>query len=366
MTVSVAIRHQQGSFALDAAFASNGRLTAIFGPSGCGKTTLVNIIAGLVRPAFAKVEVDGRTLVDTEKGVWLAAHRRHVGYVFQDARLFPHLKVSQNLNYGRWFARHRTHYAEPRAIIDLLGIEHLLDRKPHELSGGEKQRVALGRALLLSPELLLMDEPLASLDEARKHEVLPYIEMLRDEFRVPIIYVSHALEEVARLATDIVVLSKGKLLRTGPAEEIVQQLGHGIRDEGSEAGTLLDMKVASYDEASDLTLLQSAAGEARVPGRIASPKENVRLLIRARDVMIATARPKGLSALNIFAGTIAELKAEDRYSVIVVLRCGEASILARITRYSSQALHLKPGLKAYAVIKTMSVATPGKAPAAPL
>ena len=184
MSLDIHIRHRQGAFALDIAFRSEGRLTALFGRSGAGKTSVVNIIGGLVRPQHGRVVVDDRTLVDTERGVFLPKHRRRVGYVFQEGRLFPHLSVRQNLLYGQWFTPKPERYGSLDQVVELLGIGHLLDRRPALLSGGEKQRVAIGRALLASPRLLLMDEPLAALDEARKAEILPYIERLRDESKI--------------------------------------------------------------------------------------------------------------------------------------------------------------------------------------
>ena len=224
MTLSVDIKHRLGAFELDAAFESSGRLTALFGASGSGKTSLVNIIAGLIRPAKGRIAADGRVLVDTAKRIFVPKHRRRIGYVFQDARLFPHMSVRQNLAYGGWFAPRGERHAEKSAVVELLGIGGLLDRRPNLLSGGEKQRVAIGRALLANPRLILMDEPLASLDEARKAEILPYIERLRDETMVPIVYVSHSVAEVARLATDVVVMKDGKVVASGPTADIMQRL----------------------------------------------------------------------------------------------------------------------------------------------
>jgi molybdate transport system ATP-binding protein len=224
MSVAVDIRHRLGEFDLDMGFESSGRLTAFFGHSGAGKTSLVNIIAGLIQPAHGRVSIDGETLVDTEKGIFVPPWRRRVGYVFQEGRLFPHLSVRQNLLYGQWFTPRGQRYETLSRVVDLLGIDTLLERRPGSLSGGEKQRVAIGRALLASPRLLLMDEPLASLDEARKAEILPYIERLRDEVRVPIIYVSHSVSEVARLATTIVRFSAGKVTASGSAAEMLARL----------------------------------------------------------------------------------------------------------------------------------------------
>ncbi len=207
--ISVSARHRQGDFNLDANFTSDGRVVALVGVSGAGKTTLVNVIAGLIKPDHGRVEIDGAVLLDTAKNVFVVPAKRRIGYVFQDGRLFPHMTVRGNLFYG--YHRGET-IASPDEIIDLLGIAPLLTRKPATLSGGERQRVAIGRALLSAPRVLLMDEPLASLDTARKAEVLPYIERLRDHIRLPIIYVSHAMDEVERLADKVIRLDAGGIV----------------------------------------------------------------------------------------------------------------------------------------------------------
>ena len=223
MSLEVAITHRLGAFSLEAAFRSEGGLTALFGPSGSGKTTVVNVIAGLVRPDRARVVVDGDVLVDTSRNVFVPPHRRHLGYVFQEPRLFPHLTVRRNLLYGRWFRKSAERRTAFDQVVDVLGIGPLLRRRPARLSGGEKQRVALGRAWLASPRLLLMDEPLSSLDAARKDEILPYIERLRDESRIPIVYVSHAIAEVARLATQVVMLEGGRVSSVGTVDEVLSR-----------------------------------------------------------------------------------------------------------------------------------------------
>jgi molybdate transport system ATP-binding protein len=230
MTLSVAIKHKLGAFALDARFESAGRLTALFGPSGAGKTAIVKIIGGLVRSDEARVAVGGQVLIDTAKNIFVPKEKRRIGYVFQEPRLFPHLTVKQNLGFGRWFTPKTERYADFDGVVALLGIGHLLARKPGLLSGGEQQRVAIGRALLASPRLLLMDEPLASLDEARKSEILPYIERLRDETKIPIVYVSHSAEEVARLATDLVVLAEGHIVKSGPANALLKTRARAIEE----------------------------------------------------------------------------------------------------------------------------------------
>ena len=354
MSLIVDIRHSQGAFGLDAAFASQGGLTALFGPSGSGKTSLVNIIGGLVKPRDGRVVVDGRVLVDRAAGIFVPRHKRRIGYVFQDARLFPHMSVAQNLRYGRWFTPVAERYADMAGVIDLLGIGHLLHRRPNLLSGGEKQRVAIGRALLASPRLILMDEPLAALDEARKAEILPYIERLRDEARVPIVYVSHSLAEVARLATDVVMLDAGKVSAAGPAGEILQRLDLLPRGERGEGGALLDMAVAGQEPEHGITLLRAPAGDIRVPVFGGEIGQRVRIRIRARDVIVATRKPEGLSALNILAGTIAGIAEGEGALADIRIDCGGQVILARITRRSLLALGLAVGQPVHAVIKTVS------------
>ncbi len=354
MTVSVDVSQRLGDFELYARFDSAGRLTALFGPSGSGKTSLINIIAGLVRPLKGHVAVDGHVLVDTEKGIFVPVHRRRIGMVFQDARLFPHLNVAHNLRYGRWFTPAAERYAKMDAVVELLGIGHLLERRPSHLSGGEKQRVAIGRALLASPKLLLMDEPLAALDDARKAEILPYIERLRDETKIPIVYVSHSVAEVARLASDVAVLAGGRVTAFGPTAEIMQRLDILPANERGEGGALLEMTVASHDERFAMTVLASPAGEIRVPRLDLAAGAPVRLRIRARDVMVATERPHGLSALNVLAGRVTALDPGEGATVGVRIDCNGVPVLARITAQSCQMLGLRPGLEVFAVIKTVS------------
>ncbi|TIS55137.1 molybdenum ABC transporter ATP-binding protein [Mesorhizobium sp.] len=354
MTVFVDIGHRLGDFGIDARFESAGRLTALFGPSGSGKTTLINLIAGLIRPDRGRIAVDGRVLVDTDAGLFVPKHKRRIGMVFQDARLFPHMSVAANLRYGRWFTPAAERYADINAVVDLLGIGALLERRPAKLSGGEKQRVAIGRALLASPKLLLMDEPLASLDEARKAEILPYIERLRDETKIPIVYVSHSIAEVARLASDVVVLTQGKVAASGPTGAIMQRLDLLPAEERGEGGGVLDTVVLRHDEAFGMTVLGSAAGEIRVPRLVMPAGAPVRVRIRARDVMIATERPIGLSALNILPGTIVAMEPGEGAVVEVGIDCNGATVLARITGQSRQALKLRLGRKVFAVVKTVS------------
>ena len=362
MSLTVDVRHRLGTFTLEAAFASAGGITAVFGASGCGKTTLVNIVAGLIRPDFARISVGDTVLVDTARGIDLPPHRRRIGYVFQEARLFPHLTVESNLAYGEWFTPKPERYAARAQILDLLGIAHLLKRRPRDLSGGEKQRVAIGRALLASPKLLLMDEPLASLDAARKAEIMPYLERLRDEVKIPIVYVSHSVAEVMRLASDVAVLVQGRLAAFGPAAEIAQRLDLVPAEETEEGGVIIDMQVAAHDAGFDLTRLSSGAGNIFVPGRLGPEGTPARVRIRARDVMLALEEPRNISALNILRGRVAEILPAGPSSVNVRLDCGGAAVVARITRQSASALGLVPGTPAFAVVKAVSVSGPAAEP----
>ena len=358
MTIDVDIRHRLGNFAIEAKFRNDGHLTALFGASGSGKSSLINMIAGLIQPSTGRIAIDGRVLVDTERGINVPSHRRRIGYVFQEARLFPHLTVRQNLAFGQWFAPAKDRITDTRRVIDLLGVGELLDRMPNGLSGGEKQRVAIGRALFSNPQLLLMDEPLASLDQARKAEILPYIERLRDETEVPIIYVSHSVAEIARLATDIVVMAAGKVTASGSTAEIMQRLDLMPAEERDEAGTVLDMAVVSHDSDFDMTLLRSAVGDMRVPGLLGETGSRIRLRLRARDIIVADRKPEGLSALNLLQGKISSI---DHNGALTDLKidCAGTLVMARITRQSAAQLRLAVGMPVHAVVKTVSIDAAG-------
>ncbi|EKE68889.1 molybdenum ABC transporter ATP-binding protein [Oceanibaculum indicum] len=354
MTLTVDVSHRQGDFTLEVRFESEGNLTALFGRSGSGKTTLVNIVAGLIRPVRGRVALGDLVLLDSERGIFVPPHRRRIGYVFQEGRLFPHLSVRQNLLYGRWFAPSGERREALDTVIDLLGIASLLERRPGSLSGGEKQRVAIGRALLASPRLLLMDEPLASLDEGRKGEILPYIERLRDQMRIPILYVSHAVGEVARLASTLVLLNEGRVAAAGPTADIMGRLDLFPMTGRAEAGAVLETRIEAHEADYGLTLLRSAAGMIRVPRIDMEAGTPVRVRIRARDVMLALERPSGISALNILEATVAELRPGKGPIVDIRLDCAGTPLLARVTRRSVETLGLRPGLALYAVVKSVA------------
>ncbi|MCJ2083840.1 molybdenum ABC transporter ATP-binding protein [Methylobacterium sp. J-090] len=353
MSLDLDVSLTRGAFRLDVAFRAPAGLTALFGRSGSGKTTVIDCLAGLVRPDRGRIAVAGETLLDTDRRIAVPTHRRRIGVVFQESRLMPHLSVRQNLVYGRRFSRGREE-APGLAfddVIGLLGIGHLLARRPAGLSGGEGQRVAIGRALLSRPRLLLMDEPLAALDAARKAEILPLIERLRDGAGIPIVYVSHAVSEVARLADTLVVLEAGRVAAAGPAEALLRR-GELGPDHAAQSGSLLDMVVAGHDSASGLTHLSGVAGDLSVPRLDRTVGTPVRLLVPARDVLLATRVPVGLSARNVLAGTVRDLTPLGEGAVRVTLDCGGAALAARLTQASVRDLALAPGRPVFAVVKS--------------
>lgn len=357
MTLEVSLRQRLGGFDLTVDFTAPAGVTALFGRSGAGKTGVVQAIAGLTRPEAGRIRVDGTVLLDTERGIFVPRHRRRVGYVFQDARLFPHLSVRGNLRFGRWFAPGPAPRADFAQVVALLGLGDLLDRRPGGLSGGEKQRVAIGRALLARPRLLLMDEPLAALDEARRQEILPYLERLRDETRLPILYVSHSVAEVARLATTVVALAEGRVVEAGPAGDVLAAAGLAPVLGDAETGVVLSARVVA--QAGDgLAELAAGGGRIYVPDIAAMPGARLRLRVRARDVMLARARPEGISALNILAATVIAIEPGQGASVALRLACGPDLLRARITRRSLASLGLAPGSACFAVLKSVAIDRP--------
>ncbi len=353
MSLSVDIRLTQGSFALDVRFDALSGVTVLFGRSGAGKTSVIKAVAGLVRPDAGRIALGDRVLYDASTPVNVPVHRRRLGYVFQEGRLFPHMTVRENLNYGpRVQGKDATGHTR---IVDLLGIGDLLDRRPGGLSGGEAQRVAIGRALLAKPDMLLMDEPLAALDAARKAEILPYLERLRTETGVPILYVSHNMAEVARLASHVVVLENGRVLRSGPATEVFSDPALatviGVRD----TGALIPAEVISHAE-DGVTELRASGGALFLPRINAAPGTALRVRVLAQEVILARDRPEGLSALNILPVVVIALRQGEGPGVMVQLQLGDDVLLARVTRRSAAALELKEGAKLWAVLKSLAVA----------
>ena len=363
MSLEVDIGLRLGSFAMQARFSAGPGITALLGRSGSGKTSIVNAIAGLVRPERGRVRVDGTVLFDAAAGIDVPAHRRRVGYVFQEARLFPHLSVRQNLLYGRWFVPKAERRAGLDEIVELLAIGPLLSRRIAGLSGGERQRVAIGRALLASPRILLMDEPLASLDAARKAEILPFVERLGHELRLPLVYVSHALEEVVRLAATVVLVGEGRIIDAGPAAEVLPRLDPAGRQGRFETSSMLQVRVAAQDEAFALTRLDHPAGRLSVPLLDRPVGTELRLRIRARDVAISIAPPQNLSIRNVLRGRIARLTPASPALVEVELDLAGTPLRARITRRSAEELDLSAGREVWALIKSAALERPGSSSA---
>jgi molybdate transport system ATP-binding protein len=355
MRLELDVGARQGAFALEARLESDAGVTALFGRSGSGKTTLLNAIAGLLRPQRGRIRVDDTVFFDAAQGIDLPARKRRVGYVFQEGRLLPHLSVRQNLLYGRFFTPAAERRAELDPVVALLDLGPLLARRPHHLSGGEKQRVAIGRALLASPRLLLMDEPLASLDAGRKGEILYYIERLRDETRLPIVYVSHAIDEVVRLADRVALLSDGRIRASGTVSEMAGRLELRPYLGRFEGGAVIEAKVAEQDLEMGLARLTFAGGELFAPDVDALAGAGVRVRIRARDVSIALQRPAQASFLNVLGGTVAALGEDSGASVDVQLDVGGTPLIARVTRKSVAALGLAPGKPVYALIKAVAI-----------
>lgn len=357
--IEVDFRHRFGrartGFALDVTFTAPAGVTALFGRSGAGKTSVAQAVAGLLRPAEGRIAVAGRALFDSALGVRLPPRRRRVGYVFQEGRLFPHMSVEANLRFGGRFAVSRPPASVVERVVETLGIAPLLQRRPSGLSGGEKQRVAIGRALLCDPAVLVMDEPLASLDQPRKLEILPYIERLRDEGGPPILYVSHSLEEVARLATTIVVLEGGRVARAGPADAMLSDPGLFPLLGRREAGAILEARVAADPPEEGLTRLDTPGGPLLVARSDLAPGARVRVRVRAQDVMLARIRPVGLSARNVLDVSILEIGGAPGPIAEVSLLCGESRLLARVTRLALRELALGPGARCFAVLKTVVV-----------
>ncbi len=347
------------AFTLDVDVQLPGRgVTAIFGPSGCGKTTLLRTVAGLSRPRPGRIVVAGQRWQDDAAGIWLPTHQRPLGYVFQEASLFEHLSVQGNLDFGIRRVSASGRRIEPSQAIELLGIGHLLARRPDQLSGGERQRVAIARALTTSPSLLLMDEPLAALDAARKSELLPWFERLARESSIPVLYVTHALDEVARLADHLLLLDGGRVREQGPTSELLARLDLALM-QGEGAGALIRGTVHSLDAADHLLHVRFAGGHLRcvhasnVPAR--ADGAAVRLRVLARDVSLALSQARDTSILNVLPATIRALTDDGLAQVMVALDLNGVTLLARVTRHSAARLGLHAGQRVYAQIKGVAV-----------
>jgi molybdate transport system ATP-binding protein len=357
MSIDISLTHDFGGFSLDARFTvARAGVTALFGPSGSGKSTIINAIAGIFRPRQGRIVIDERVLFDSAKGVSLSPRLRRTGYVFQDARLFPHMTVEDNLLFGWRRAREKAGAGEIARTISLLGLESLLRRRPRGLSGGEKSRVALGRALLSSPDILLLDEPLAALDAARRAEILPYLEKLRDEAKRPILYVSHALDEVARLANDIVVLRDGRVVRRGSVFDVLTELELPAFAGTPPLGAVIEAEVGER-RADGLTALAFDGGRLLVQ-ELKQPKgTRLRVRIRAEEIMLALEEPRTISANNVLLMQVRDIRRDSENHADIQLLCGATRMVARITRSSLERLELAAGKPVFAIVKSVTVDT---------
>lgn len=374
IAVRLSARHVDFDLRLELDLPARG-VTALFGRSGSGKTTALRAIAGLHRPTSAFISIAGEVWQDDAKGIFMPVHQRALGYVFQEASLFAHLDVRANLLYGMKRVAAAQRRVGWEQAVDLLGVGPLLDRRPDQLSGGERQRVAIARALLTSPRLLLMDEPLSALDAISKDAILPYLERLHDELAIPVLYVSHAIAEVARLADHVVLLEAGRVVASGDVHEVFSRLDlHSafVDDMGADMGTVIDASIIERDEAYRLSRLAFPGGSLFVGGIERPIGAAVRARVLARDVSLALEAPGLSSILNVLPASVLEIRDDDSDKVLVALRLGgsagnvEAGIgdghanvvlISRITRRSRDLLALQPGSQVFAQVKSVALLT---------
>lgn len=363
MTVSVDIRKLLGAFTLDAWFECGAGVTALFGKSGAGKTSIIQMIAGLTTPDNGHIEIDCETVYDSSSRLDTPPDKRRCGYVFQDARLFPHMNVRRNLEYGS----RRNKQAPDRKpafgdVVDVLALAPLLDRQPHRLSGGERQRVAIGRALLSAPRLLLMDEPLASLDAERKMEILPFIERVHADFATPVIYVSHSVDEILQVADEMVLIVNGGVAAAGPVEEVMNKPDLVRAAGDGNAGSVIPVRVARCEPDYGIAVLAFGGGEFQVTAPGLREGDNLRIRVRARDVSLATDRPANVSVLNVFEGTVMTVTGatspQADVAVDVAIDVRGATIWSQITRKSLDELGIQPGSKVFAMVKAVAIDRP--------
>ena len=350
--IRVDISLRRGGFSLEARFdLPAAGVIAVLGPSGAGKTTLMWAIAGILVPAEGVISIGDTVFFDSARGIDLPPEQRGCGFVFQDGRLFPHLDVGQNLHYGLVRGRGRPIAQQTAQVVEMLGIGHLLRRRPATLSGGERQRVAIGRALLSQPRLLLLDEPVSAVDEDRKGEILPYLEKLRDFAGLPILYVSHALEEVLRLAGQVVLIGSGRCAAAGPTAAVLsaQPLA------GTRRISVLDGRVLEHRAEIGLSLVETAVGSFRVPEIDVPPGGSLRLVIDASDVALALEEPPGLSIRNRFRARIERIERIDRSQALIRLDAEGGGLQSVLTHDAVAELHLAPGAEVWCLVKSVAV-----------
>ncbi len=353
--IDVDVGLKAGGFNLEIAFKNGGGITALFGPSGSGKSLTLNLIAGLLRPDRGRVVLAGRVLTDVERGIFVPAHRRRIGFVFQDSNLFPHFSVKRNLMFGRRFAPGGARAPAFHDVIGTLGIEKLLARRVAHLSGGERQRVAIGRALLSCPELLLFDEPLAALDLKRKLEIMTLIEQIRDAFHLPAVYVSHAVDEVVRLAAKIVVIEAGRVVAAGSAGEVFGRVKTHGAEERFDRISVLTMTVAGVLPSYGLTELKHPSGTVWLAGPPLPIGAAARIIIKATDVTLSLAAPRGISTRSVLCGTIERIETNGAIASVAIALEKEGLLFAAATRHALDELDLSPGARVFALVKTSAL-----------
>ncbi|WP_296715210.1 molybdenum ABC transporter ATP-binding protein [Rhodoblastus sp.] len=354
--IEVDVALSRGDFDLNVSFASSAGVTALFGPSGSGKSTLIDLIAGLARADRGRIVVGGRVLADSEKGIFLSTRKRRVGLVFQDAMLFPHLNVRQNLRFGAFFAPRGARRLPMSEVVDKLGIGALMDRRPIDLSGGERQRVGVARALLAAPDILLMDEPFASLDVARRRKAMGLVEMTRDLFGIPIVLVSHQIEEVMRLAGQVVMIERGKIKEVGAPEAIFASARPENPSERFGVGSSLTCTASDFDARYGLTRLHHPSGEIFAAGSVATPGAATRIYVKAVDVALARKPPLETSIRTVLRGKIIRVAGGEGPLALALLElAGGEQLYASLTRMAADELQLAPGVEAFALVKAVAL-----------
>jgi len=354
--IAVDVALTRGEFSLEAAFESKARILALHGPSGSGKTTLAHLVAGLAAPDAGRIAVNGARLVDTAQRLNVPPEKRRIGLVFQDALLFPHLDVKMNIVFGRFFTPKTERRVPFDAVVETLGVGHLLRRRAGSLSGGERQRVGLARALLCSPRLLVMDEPMASLDYDRRQEIMTLIERLRDEFSIPILLVSHAADEILRLADEVVSLDRGRIVAQGLPSETLAAASRHVEGGRFSVVSAIEAHVGAYDAHFGVTRLRHPAGEIIVAAHVANGDRRVRLLINATHVALAYRKPEDTSIRTALLGRIAAIDEDASPFAFVRLELeGGGRLVSAATRLSVAEMNLSVGAQVYALVKSVAL-----------
>lgn len=354
--IAVDIRFARGDFDLVATFETKARIVALHGPSGSGKTTIAHLVAGLIAPTEGRIAVNGALLVDTNEGLFTPPEKRRIGLVFQDAMLFPHLDVRRNVTFGRFFTPKAERRVPFDAVVETLGIAHLLKRSTGTLSGGERQRVGLARALLVSPRLLVMDEPMASLDFDRRQEIMTLIERMRDEFAIPILLVSHAADEILRLADEVVVLDRGRIVAQGLPSETLAAASRVMENGRFAVVSAVEARADAFDPRYGVTRLVHPAGEIVVAARIADGERRVRALINATDVALARRRPSDLSIRTVLEAKIAGLDEDEGPLAFAHLDLkGGGRLTSALTRLALDEMNLRVGDEIFALVKSVAL-----------